>query len=439
MYGATSGSSGEYTALSADDPAPSTQRMSTGSSLSVPREYFKNAIARRADRAAHCRYVPIAILTYVVACYLIILHGHVQPSNQISSALQAVVVNGWGAGFVSSVTSQNAWVDYFAGDGASVTGTPAPSTGWIATILPQVNNGRTIGALNKRGRVGSDFNVVLGGVRLSQTRRSARACSLQAIRSVYGSCSDGPISTASFITLANSRYEVTLPSDGTIVNVNTAFNASDDRAGRGKTFQWILDSSALPEDNQMLITGLDSANWLDPLTDTVLVETVFLSGELGYYARVGLTSTFTSSGLVENTVAITVFPADPYATYPQLLVLDTFAIFFWIYLVFSMASRVLRDVSRKRPWSVIFSLWRAYDVGAIVALLVAILQYANLLRDQKNIGLDPQGVIRNYQDGASNVTYNVIRCAAQFLEFKKTLVWVVRPARLRPFMADETY
>ena len=419
---------------------PSSSSPASVQTLSIPRATFLFALNRRAERAAHCRYVPIAILTYCVACYLIILHGHVPASASIASTLIEQVVNAGGNDFRTSVTTRNSWVDYYAGAGVSAGGSPPPNEGWLASVLSQLDNGVVINDLNMRGRV-ADFNHVIGGVLIAQTRRSQRDCTLQSIRSIYGVCSDGALSLDRFgpANINSARYQITLPSDGTsVVNIQAAFNASTSRdksaTGEGASlFQWTLDAAALSQDNQALAAGLDAAGWLDQLTSTISVETVFLNGESGYIARLAMFSIFTPGGRAVNTVKLSVFPADFYALYPQLLVLDTLAVFYWVYLFFAIAQRTARDLKRKRPCSEICSFFRIADLGAVVSLLTAIIQFSRLNYAVKNLGIDPNGVARDYQDGTTTVAGAVINAAKAFDSFKNSLVWVLAFLTIRVY------
>jgi hypothetical protein len=442
-YGATSSSAplrsvvGEsaYSIVSnGPDAEDSKPAPSSAPPMSIPRDTFIYILNRRAERAVNCRYVPIAIITYVVACYLIILHGHVPASSVIASALLDQVVAAGGIDFRQYIQTRNSWVDYYAGPGVSAGNEPPANQGWIANVLPQYDDGVVIKALNRRGRV-AGTNLILGGVHLSQLRKSARDCTLLSIRTVYGDCTNGPRTNERFgpSNVGSPKYNVTLPGINFYTNIQSAFNATDDRDGGGKSFQYVLSSAALPIDNQAILKGLDSAGWIDEFTDSVTVETVYLNGEEGYVARLAMTTDFTAGGKAENFFRLSVFPADFYGLYPQLLALDTLAVFFFVYIALALAQRTGRDWKRGRPWSHICSFWRLSDLGAVICLFVAIVQFGQVNRDVKSLGIDPSLAARFYQDGSSSISAAVVVAASHYDTFKNTLVWLLGFLTIRVF------
>lgn len=142
-------------------------------------------------------------------------------------------------------------MDYFAGTGTS-TGDGAlfnAETGWINAVIGNRNDGVQLPP-RLRGRVGSSM-LIVGGVRLSQTRTALGPCSLAEVRSVYGSChtNTGP-SLEPYGVAANF-----VPADATNSNVTSAFYPS---VYDGKTsFQLWLDVGATRTANQNILRAMD--------------------------------------------------------------------------------------------------------------------------------------------------------------------------------------
>jgi hypothetical protein len=400
--------------------------------LSIPRQRLLQVLSKRAERSANCRKAPLALLTYIITCYLCCLHGHVLSSYSMGAALQEAAVafsdEPGSSGFLEDVADGNSWVDYFAGAGTSSSTAAAPvtSTGWVQSVLADFADGKRLTRLN-RGFV-RGFNLLIGGVRLSQQRRAVVPCTLNAVRSVFGECHSG--ASAAPFGDPDVYNSVTFASGETVA---PAFQQS--AYGSSSSFQLWLNVEDLAADNQKKLWVMDRAGWVDASTASLSVELSLLNGELGYVGRVALQSDFSSGGAVFNSAQVTVLPLDAYSLYPQLEVLDVFAVLYWVYMLLTCGARLVKAVRKERSMSRAQQLpvhlltgvtwWHALDICAVVAFLVAIVQYSLLTTALLNLGLDPQGSPKTYAWGPNQVGLNIASAALAFAQFRRTLVWVL--------------
>jgi len=213
--------------------------------------------------------------------------------------------------------------------------------------------------------------------------------------------------------------------------------------GSETAFNLWLNVEDTAASNQEKIWVLDQAGWVDPSTEALTVDMSLLNGEVGYVGRVAMRSDFTPGGRVVNSASVTVLPLDAYSLYPQLEVLDVFAVLYWVYMLLTCGSRLVRDVRKARLRALRtgaqlyiftgFTWWHALDVAAVVSFFTAIIQYAELAKGLANVGLDPQGNPQAYAWGPNAVGLGIATAAARFAAFKQTLVWVLGFLTLRLF------
>lgn len=409
-----------------------------GGALSIPRARLLEVLHRRAERSASCARVPFALLMYAFTCYLIILHGHASTAYELESTLyQQAVGSGSGGGFLQEVQSANSWLDYFAGDLASdPTATLVADSGWINAVLSNRDDGALIADVDRRGRI-RDTIKIIGGVHLTQTRRELAPCGVKGIRSLYGLCHSGvsraPFGSGSFTNGA--------------IDVSAAFRPSPATTNPGGNpnatgvFQYWLDVTATRATNQATLVQLDAAGWLDSATASVAVEFAVLNGEIGFVGRVALRAAFGAGGRVETSAAVTSLPIDPHGMYPQLRVLDTFAVIWLLYCATSLLHSVSAALAGG-DYAALLSYWFLLDYVSTGALVAAVAQYGGVVGALAGLGLDPAALPSAYAKGCSacpatydccSVGNNILAASERFEAFKSTAVLYLICATLRLF------
>jgi hypothetical protein len=405
--------------------------------LTVPRDHLIKVVGKRAERSANCRMVPLSLALYIFTCALIILHGHAEVAYDMESMLSAVAINGGdNGGFKEEVFSANSWVEYFAGYGASDSSVTPPipnNSGWLNYVISNRDNGKNIGGPNSplRGRI-RDSNVIVGGIHLTQRRRSTVDCLVPNLVKLFGACHAGT-------SLAQFGDATQYISPDSKYNVSSAFSPLPVLTTKAKAtntsfaFQFWLDSYANLAVNQAYLIQLDRAGWLDASTRDVTVEFSVVNGETGFVGRVALVAAFTLGGRVETTASVTSVPLDPYFQYPVLQVLDTFAVIYLVYLALSFALASAK-YARARDWGRLCGFWNALDAAMVGALIAAVAQYAALIVSLQatNAAISPNATARDYSSGPNPLGVHALAACTQFEAFKSTCVvfLVLSTARL---------
>ena len=416
------------TATSGEHSVPLLDDTSSKSSLSIPRERLVYVLSKRAERSAACSRVPLALLVYILTCYIIILHGHASTAYELESTLSQQVVGS----FRDEVVSANAWLDFFAGTGTA-DGVPDPNSGWINAVVGNRDNGKAIPAgLGLRGRI-RDTIKIIGGVHITQTRRSVTPCPVAGIRSLYGSCHGG-VSTApygdpsAFVAGAINVTSAFFPSRA--IGSRAAASPLARAPPVSSVFQLWLDVEKTRATNQGTVTQLDQAGWLDGSTASVRVEVAVVNGETGFLGRVALNAEFNVGGRVAADDVITSLPIDPYGMYPQLAVLDTFVVIYLVYLLCAMVFNAAHAAAEGR-YSALLSYWSLLEYACAFTLLAAVVRYAAVVNSLGSIGLSPTAGPTDYSGGCSacpatldccSAGANILTASDQFEAFKSTVV-----------------
>jgi hypothetical protein len=151
------------------------------------------------------------------------------------------------------------------------------------------------------------LGLIVGGVRLVQTRLAPGRCALRSdpLDEIYG------------ITCYNEDSSSTDPdfgdaSQASAYGVSSAFVASNggDPAGSG-VFEWVISTNSTLVEAQTQVTGLSAAYWLDEATRSVGVQFAVLNGAAGLWAWVSMKTEFTRGGRGSPSYHVAGVPVEP--------------------------------------------------------------------------------------------------------------------------------
>ncbi len=295
---------------------------------------------------------------------------------------------------------------------------PTPSE-WTEAVLNTYDvNGEALDPA-LRGRL-SQYNLIVGGVRLTQTRIGSGDCSVPAIQALYGPCHDpdGPTSTDPFGNLtAASEY-----------GVDSAFLPT--ALDKDVSFELFLNPIDDVDANLAYVEGLQVAGWLDVGTDEVRVQLATLNGEVGCFGRVELRTSFRRGGRLTTDFQVTSIPVHPYRQYPLLMALDVLFVVYLIYMIFGTLRRVAKTCRTAETWgetaSELLRFFRLLDYAVTLTLIAVCALFGDLLRQLSEIRsfISPDATPADYAK-ASDLQLRILAAADDFWAFKEAMVWLV--------------
>lgn len=347
-----------------------------GSGLSLSREAFTAYLEWRATRAKVLRQVPVSVLLYIAFAVGIVLRAQISQSYEFESRLVFGVVLGGkpGRGFddyVSSTDGYFEWVD------TVLSQTILPSTAPDGSLLPT----------EARGRLANSLGLIIGGIRLVQTRKVRSTCPLgsKALATLYGG--DGVCHSDGASTISEPFGNATAAA---ALGVTDAFAASIIAGGNeGAEYQWFLNPEDGPAVMSQQVRSLKASGWLDSGTSTAAVQIGLLNGNAGLFGRVALGAHFTDGGAVDVSTSIASTPVDPYlgdAGAVTILFDVAFAVY-WLYLFIGTSRRLVKascersgalgvghsgGTSLRRLMRALCSYWRLLDVATTLTMLISI-------------------------------------------------------------------
>ena len=347
----------------------------------VPRELLLRALIAKRERALHCRSVPCSLITYTLFILAIVLRAQVGVSYSVESELLVDVVQ-WNGGFYPTC-----WYDWFS----YVTGTLIGPNNIAAAAGNGVLRFQDINSVplppTQLGFIGANRALIIGGIRLSQTRYQAAPCPIAAasIVSLYNSTCylSDTLSTAPFgqPAVAEALYNDTAVAF-------TATTVAGDPTEQPAVFQFFLDTGLPHADLIRPVNALQAGYWLDAGTNEVSIEFATLHGDVGMFGRVEMTATFNLGGRVTWYTNVASVPIDPYYGSGWVTAcFDIFLLIYWLYLALGTARRLVtgcRNTARgpgyaSRLISAVFNYWRLLDMAVVISFLVTICAWFTLV------------------------------------------------------------
>jgi hypothetical protein len=208
----------------------------------LPRAAFGAFLSWRSSRSKVLRQVPVSLALYVVFAVGMLLRARIADSYTFESSLLAGVVNA-GDGFAPA--SAGDWFDWVDG---TLVGSVLPATDYNGVDL----------APDRLGRLSNGLGLLLGGVRLLQTRRAAVSCPMGSsqLNAVYGGVCYGDDTTTS-APFGN----VTAADEAGVGSAFTAYTVDGD--DEGARYQLFLNPEDGAETLSGYVNGLRGAYWLD--------------------------------------------------------------------------------------------------------------------------------------------------------------------------------
>lgn len=384
----------------------------------LPRAAFGAFLSWRSSRSKVLRQVPVSLALYVVFAVGMLLRARIADSYTFESSLLAGVVNA-GDGFAPS--SAGDWFDWVDG---TLVGSVLPATDYNGVDL----------APARLGRLSNGLGLLLGGVRLLQTRRATVSCPMGSsqLNAVFGGACYGDDATTS-----EAFGNVTAADEAGVGSAFSAYTVDGD--DEGARYQLFLN----PEDGAAAmsgyVNGLRSAYWLDAGTMDASVQMALLNGNTGMFGRVELTASFTRGGLVEASTSVLSLPVDPYWGEPWSscnILFDMVTLLYFLYL----AAGTLRRLAKAgcsapgplgaRTWNALASYWRLLDVASVASLFATLVTWFHvvdlLARIRNSIDdANPTGPA-DFAGGPSALAQNLYDAHTAFASFKLSAVATVR-------------
>jgi hypothetical protein len=407
----------------------------------VPREYLIKVLQARSRRIKQCRSIPASILLYFVFIGAMLLHCRVEPAWQFESSLaEQLVTNTYFDPFtISSPTALYAWM----------------RNSFLPVVLYDPNGvpdsdddyARIVKAPQMPGRILNNYGLIIGGIRIVQTRASPISCPDTMFNRLYNdTCyarGGKPSSSINFgdIELAKS------------FNIESAFQPSTSGGGllpdlvsaydNGPFFQYYIDGFATLLDGQTVISNLEDSQFLDEGTTALAIQMSLYNGQTNYFGTVELAASFTQGGRVEPTFRFGSFSTNPYLGYEWTYILDISIILYGLYLLRSTLWRIYKgwrdtkgDIFSKASHA--FQLWHVLDILATSFIWSAIILWAdfNVRRSDARTKIinDPNASPISYASSTHADTMTTIFGAFEvFAAFKISASWALIVLSLRLF------
>lgn len=395
----------------------------SSSSLSLPRDAFVAYLEWRSSRQKVLRQVPLSLLMYVLFAVGIVLRVRIGACFSFESQLVASVVKADNVTFVVKSPS-----DWYRWVNASLVQGILETSGPDGVPLPKTS----------LGRLANGVGLIVGGVRLLQTRRALVPCPLSTadLVSLYGApCyGDDIVASDAFGNLTVAQQ----------YGVERAFYPTTDDGYDGHAeYQLFLNPEEGTQALMTYISGLRAAGWIDHGTATVGVQIALLNGNVGLFGRVELLTEFTLGGGVLITNSVQSMPVDPYFASPWNVAFD---VFFWGYSLYLLVGTVRRFVKALRSprvqrldgrWRkvsrVLWDYWRVLDIAATACLVCTLgvwyATVASLARIRDYIDrAHPRGP-SDFSGGPSPLSSMLFDAHADFFMFKAWAIAMVRGLR----------
>lgn len=404
-YGAAAGYASEIAAVAPIDE-----------SNCVSRSDFVRFLQWRSQRSKVLRQVPVALFFYFVFCLAIVLRARVGVSYELESQLLSTVVNA-GDGFAPSTASD--WYDF------------VDST-LVQAVLPWTSTDGSDLPPEQLGRLANGQALIIGGVRLVQTRRAPSPCELgsSALNALYGgACYSDDTSTST--PFGNLTLAAQLGVAGAFVASTVG---GDDE---GPKYQLFLNPQDGVDALSAAVNGLRAAGWLDGGSDSVSVQIAVLNGNIGLFGRVELTAAFTRGGLLEASSSVQSLPVDPYLNAGYNVLFDLVLLGMWLYLLIGTARRLAKATwgdgapLRSVGWlgtarHVLWHYWRLLDVATTLSVIVTLGLWWTVVDRLSAIRVsidnsDPDGPA-SFAGGPSPLAQNVLEAHAAFASFEMSSV-----------------
>ena len=298
---------------------------------------------------------------YVLFAWGIVWRARIGESYQFENQLLGTVVQA-GDGFAPGSISD--WYDWVDG---TLVQSVLPSTAPDGSELPP----------EALGRLSNGLGLIIGGVRLVQTRRAATPCPLGTgeLSRLYGAvCYSDDTSLDSNFGNATAAAEY---------GVEGAFTASTvEGDGEGPKFQLFLNPQDGAETLSYLVNGLRASGWLDAGTQRVGVQIALLNGNVGLFGRVELTTTFTRGGLFDVGTTVQSVPVDPYYGAGENVLFDILFLLYWMYLLLGTARRLTKAMcgseaprygsALSKLLAGLWNYWRLLDIATTLSLIITL-------------------------------------------------------------------
>lgn len=400
--------------MSAPAAAPAEKAAPGASTFTVDRATLLRVLRKRQERAAHCRSLPISIIMYALVCYTLIEHGRIGDSFSMETSLVDNVVYAGDYGFPDSVNSIEDWYAFTTYD-------------FVPTVLNQGFEDPI--DTTERGRL-NNYQVLLGGVRLTQYRSATGECAVSLLAGLAGACHPvGSTSTEPFgDDIVAEAY-----------NVTDAFVASE--LDDDISFEFWLNYEDDYTTSQEYLTGLQAAGWLDESTESVSIQVAVANGEIGFLGSVALTSTFDRGGLVDNAFTVVSTPLDPYYQYPHLLFLDILMVIYFCYLLLSALRRAVRTCRTCGGYrgsggglealsscaAELLGWWRLIDYATVACMLICLVTFGSMLGQLQRIrtSIDPQATPETAGGGPSDLQLKIFAACDTYYTFKTAAVFLI--------------
>jgi hypothetical protein len=356
----------------------------------------------------------MSVALYVLFIAFIALHAPTEPAYDFEWALRKDVGEA-GGGF--GPTTGGEWFDWLNG-------------ALLPAVLPQEDYNQQPLPLERRGRI-AQYGLVVAGIRLMQTRSAALSCGDSVIATLYNDTCY-PMDTTSVSPFGN----LSLADEA---GVGSAFRPSsvhgqDPDGFGGSVFQLFLNVEDDADTVAAYTTALQEARWLDEATKMVKVQLAVLNAQVGLFARVEFTATFTRGGRVDALTFVTSMPIEPYAGPGggALYLLDVVMLGYVAYLLVGAVRRWVRAVrSHGSGWerfTKVFGFWRVLDFGAVASLLACIVTWYMYVEQVTAIRSDiaaAHATPATYAGGPPSLHVSLYLAMNLMDNFKMAAVWAL--------------
>lgn len=260
----------------------------------VSRDILLHALEARAKRVSKCRSVPCSIAVYAAFILALITHCRTGPAYDFEMSINTDII--YYTDFVDVINTPASWFAW-ASDALLPTLLVSSSSD-VATDddLFEVGAGRVLatrrasatattnsagGQRSRRlagadrnnlgieptvaGRVVNNYGLIIGGIRLAQTRATAIDCPDSDLRQLYGdACYDHSKPSTSTYGNASAAVDYDLSS---AFSISTTPNSNGESA-----FQLYLNALDDLATGQGYVNGLEQAGWIDEATSQVVVQ-----------------------------------------------------------------------------------------------------------------------------------------------------------------------
>jgi len=407
----------------------------------VPREYLIKVLQARSRRIKQCRSIPVSIFLYFVFIGAMLLHCRVEPAWQFESSLsEQLVANTYFDPYtISSPTALYAWMR----------NSFLPVVLYDPNGVPESDDyyARIVKAPQMPGRILNNYGLIIGGIRIVQTRATKISCPDTMFNLLYNdtcySRGGPPSSSTNFgdITVAQagnveSAFQPSTSGGGLLPDLVSAFD-------NGPFFQYYIDGFSTLEEGQTVISNLEDAQFLDEGTTAIAIQMSLYNGQTNYFGTVELAATFSQGGRVDPTFRFGSFSASPYLGYEWTYILDITIILYGLYLLRSTLGRIYKDW-RNMPGDVFskashaLQLWHILDILATSFIWSAIILWAdfNVRRSDARTKIisDPNASPVSYASSTHSETLKTIFGAFEvFAAFKIAASWALIVLSLRLF------